>query len=339
MSTEYEKDFWGKNKETNKQRLDKSQSGDEIVVTQKDENNRLNKRTFITGDADCFREVEVLCGPGKEQKQIRGIGSIRDAEDMEKIVNSSTDNLVYWHRKVFTKEEAEAVVLNDKTITNYDAIKKEYYPQKMIEDMKLATAAFLMTVTPKAEINYYKYKDGKWAGIDSYICTEQYKFMKLKKRKLSEDTREVTLLGNKTYDVWEIVNTLPRKVNELSPMKDINIRCKWNKYNEKELQTLLAQQPLNDIAIENRRQKYLTSNQYFVAKNVDTKEYTEYWVDKKSNEIVFQKDRILTDALIEKYTKANKVVAEEVVHKKPGETKDKTITLGVSRNRTTGIER
>ena len=343
MSEEIIKDFWGKNEDTNNRRVDSSKPGDEIVIISKDENNKLNKRTFINVVDGNFVEVRVVNGPDFKggQKQIEPININKTIlfNEMKSLVNSSKENMVYWHRKVFTEDEAYDIG-QGKIIKNYDAIKKEYYPQKMLADMKLTTAAFLLTATPRSEINYYKYKDGNQSGIDSYICTQSFKFRKLRKRKLSEENREVTIVGNQLYEVWDIMATLPRKETELSPMKDINIRIKWNKYNIQEMNDLLHGKSLNDILIEERRRKYLTTDHRYVKNDENSNEYTEYWIDKTSKEIVLQKNRELTDEMVEKYAKNQLIISKEQLDsivKKPEQEKAKPI--GIKRNLEKGMER
>ena len=341
MSEEIIKDFWGKNEDTNNRRVDNSKPGDEIVIISKDENNKLNKRTFVNVEDGIFLEVRVVNGPDFEngQKQIEPINKTIYPDEMKFLVNSSKENMVYWHRKVFTKGEAFDIG-QGKIIKNYDAIKREYYPQKLLADMKLNTVTFLLTATPRSEINYYKYKDGKQAGIDSYICTQPFKFRKLKKRKLSEENREVTIAGNTLYEAWDIMATLPRKENELSPMKDINIRIKWNKYNTQEMTDLLDGKGLNDILIEERRRKYLTSDHRYVKNTENSDEYTEYWIDKTSKEIVLQKNRTLTNEQVEKYAKNQLVISKEQLDsmvKKPEQEKVKP--MGIKRSSEKGMER
>lgn len=304
------KDIWAKNRETNLKRLEMSEPGDEIVISRLDENRKQIKETYVNITKNYFKEVQVHCGPNEEQKQIKVVGDILHNEDMLNRMESNTGNLVYWHRRVFTKEEAEQ--LDDgRVIRNYDAIKKEYIPRKMIEDMKLSSAALLLSASPCSEINYYKYKNGNGNGIDSYICTSPYEFVKLRKRKTAENGREVYAMTDKKYTVWDIINTLPKSENQLSPLKDINIRCKWNKFNESEKESLLRGEALDDIAIEERRRKYIQSKQVYVEKDPEEKKYKEYWIDKKTQEVVLERDRVLTDEKIAKFQKAHLIVKEE----------------------------
>ena len=309
------KDIWGKAEETNQQRLAASEPGDEIVISRLDENKKQVKQTFVNITKNYFKEVQVLCGPHEEQKQIKAVGKILHDEDLLAKMKESKENLVYWHRRVFTKEEAENLD-NGFTIKNYDAIKKEYIPRKMIEDMKLASASLLLSATPCSEINYYKYRNGNINGIDSYVCVDSCEFMKLKKRKNAESTREVSVIPDKKYTVWEIVNTLPKNATQLSPLKDINIRCKWNKFNKSELESLLEGKALNDEEIEKRRLMYINSKHVFVEKNPEEKQFTEYWIDKKTNDVVLTRDRTLSDEKIAKCEKNNQIVKEDAIPKK-----------------------
>ena len=70
------KDIWGKAEETNQQRLAASEPGDEIVISRLDENKKQVKQTFVNITKNYFKEVQVLCGPHEEQKQIKAVGKI-----------------------------------------------------------------------------------------------------------------------------------------------------------------------------------------------------------------------------------------------------------------------
>lgn len=330
--------IWDKKKEICKQRIDHSVEGDEIVIVPKNEQGeQLPKKTFICIEPNSFCEANIFVGPD-DKKQLKLDVENVTGEMLHKQMTAEKTNEVFWNRGKFTTDEVTHLY-HDQVITNYDKINEEYDPKKQIADMQLEIASFLQSVTPRSEVNYYKYKDGKEAGIDTYLCKDKYQFVRLEKKK-ENGHRIVNAYPDRTFSVWEIVNTLPKNPQELSPLKDIRVRCKWSKYGTKDMAQLLEGKSLDDGLIEKRRMQYLTTNHLYVEKDKDSKTFTEYWVDKKTNEVVNQRDRTLSDEAISKYTKENKIVPKESIVAKEITPKAKKV-LGVTaaKNRGLGVER
>ena len=327
-----EETIWDKKKKICMQRIENSKEGDEIVIVPKNEQGeKLPKKTFICVDDNTFCEGKIFIGQDN-QKQLKMESEEMDSAKLYDEVTSSNTNEIYWNRGKFTEDEITHLY-SDQVIVNYDKINQEYDPQKQIADMQLEIASFLQSVTPRSEVNYYKYRDGKEAGIDSYLCTDKYQFVRLEKKK-ENGHRMVNAYPDRTFSVWEIVNTLPKNEQTLSPQKDIRVRCKWSKFGTKDMAQLMEGKALDDVLIEKRRMQYLTTNHLYVEKDKDSKTFTEYWVDKKTQEVVNQRDRVLTDEAISKYAKEEKIVAKESIQKPK-----KTLGITSAKNRSMGMER
>ena len=327
-----EETIWDKKKKLCMQRIEHSKEGDEIVIVPKnDRGEKLSTKTYICIDDDCFCEGKIFVGPDDKKQLKLGAENIDSALLYDEVTSSNT-NEIFWNRGKFTEEEITHLY-KDKVIVNYDKINQEYNPKKQIADMQLEIASFLQSVTPRSEVNYYKYKEGKEAGIDSYLCVDQYQFVRLEKKK-ENGHRMVHAYPERKFSVWEIVNTLPKNEEALSPMRDIRVRCKWGKFGTKDMVQLLEGKSLDDGLIEKRRLQYMTTNHVYVEKDKDSKTFTEYWVDKKTKEVVNQRDRILSDDTISKYIKEGKIVPKETIQKPK-----KVLGIASAKNRSMGMER
>ena len=327
MSTENTnvKDYWAKDEVTTLQRLMHSTRGDEIVVANQEERDGKSVKkykTYIVTDENTFRQAIVTPKEveGKRTLTLKLSGNTLNSTLLNQTIQKTPDKQVFWNRKKFLPNEIAALE-QGKTIKNYENIIKEYNPKKRIADMQLSVAGFLQTVSPRSEFNYYKYKDGKVNGIDSYLCTKPYEFVKLRKKIVNTETkeREVSASLDKKFTVWDIVNTLPKDERELSPNRDINVRCRWNKYEKGEMEQLEKGESLNDSLIEERRKQYLRSNHYYVEKlnqkeqENGVKAYAECWVDKETEKLLRVKDVTLSPEKVAQYNKENRIkIAEEI---------------------------
>lgn len=299
MENENTKNYFAKDESTCLDRLNYSKKGDEIIIAYPkaaQENEPAEKSmaydAYIAIDTAKFRKARIF-----QNRSIRLENTDLNSTDVLETWKSHEDRTVRWNRKKFKFNEVDHL-LEGKNL-DYEFVNKRYNPMKRIADMQLSAANFLQTITPNAEVNYYKFRDGKQVGVDSYLCTKTYEFIQLKKKITNTETKErtVEMASPKRFSVWEVVNTLPKSENTLSPENDINIRCKWNKYNWEETKSLMQGEILNDTAIEDRRQKYLQSDHYFVPDHFGSvhdvregvKPYVECWVHKENKELVFQR--------------------------------------------------
>lgn len=300
------KNMWAKDDDTCLKRLNHSVKGDEVVVRHSEEKDgkTVNRYTNYVAVGDgTFKKAQVSAKKygDKVSLSMKLEGEALTADDVLKAMPPAENRQVFWNRKKLLSKEVDSLEAG-KTMTNYGAISKEYNPKKRIADMQLSVAAFLQTVSPNAEINYYKYSDGKKSGIDTYLCTNKYEFVRLNKEIVKEEPKErlVKADNSRKYSVWDIVNTLPKQERQLSPNRDIDLKCRWNKYNQEEVARLLKGESLNDTEIEQRRKDYLRSHHYFVPKPMEngvldgTKLYTECWVDKETGELLRVRNRKFT---------------------------------------------
>lgn len=300
MENENTKNYFAKDESTCLERLNYSQKGDEVIIaypktTQGNEpaDKALGYDAYIAVDTAKFRKARIF-----KNQTIRVEDKDLTSADVLETWKNRENRTVRWNRKKFKVNEVDQL-LEGKNL-DYKFVNERYNPMKRIADMQLSAANFLQTVTPNAEINYYKFRDGKQVGVDSYLCIKPYVFLQLKKKITDTKTKErtVEMASPKKFSVWEIVNTLPKSENTLSPDRDINIRCKWNKFDWEETQSIEKGAVLSDTAIEDRRQKYLQSDHYYIPDHFGSvhdvregvKPYVECWVHKETKELLFQKN-------------------------------------------------
>lgn len=337
MENENIKNFFSKDEETCLSRLNYSQKGDEIIIAypenEKEEEqagNAMAYNAYVAIDNATFRKARIF-----QNRAIRLEPQDLNSDQVLEDWKSKENRTVRWNRKKFTLNEVDR--LKEGKNLDYGYINERYNPLKKIADMQLAAANFLQTVTPRSEVNYYKYQNGKPVGVDSYLCTKRYEFMQLKKKIINTENRErsVEAKSPELLTVWDIVNTLPKNEQALSPEKDINIRCKWNKYDRDELADLKDGKVLNDTAIEERRQKYLQSNHYFVPAfdagndvRDGTKPYVECWVHKDTEQLVFSKDvRLSLEQVTALQQKGRVKQPNEIPGLKMGEEKQQVVNV------------
>lgn len=341
---------------TNEQRLAISSKGDELVLGyfKPDAENanmpqKMHYKTYIAIDNGVFRKAKILKDAKSNGNQLR---LKVDSQNMSKEQvlaewnKLGEETVPFWNRKKFISHEVNELV-NGKTLQNYHEVCKNYNPKKRIADMQLICAAALQSITPNTEVNYYKHKNGKWAGVDSYICIGNYEFLPLERRNMNVGgTKERFVMANtkKKMTVWDIVNTLPKHENELSPTNDIKIRYKWNKYREDEVETLKRGDLVNETEIEDRRKRYLTSNHYFVpqaekSEDENKKVFLECWVDKETGEKLLYMQKVELDQnRIEKYQNADRIKRVEEI---PGleQKKEEVKTVTVPKRANNGMSR
>lgn len=320
------KNMWAKDDATCLQRLNHSVKGDEVVVRHSEEKDGKTVNRYMTyvavGDG-IFKKAQVSAKKYGENVSLamKLDGNVMSADEVLHAMPPADNRQVFWNRKKLLGKEVDSLEAG-KTMTNYGSISKEYNPKKRIADMQLSVAAFLQTVSPNAEINYYKYNNGKRSGIDTYLCTQKYEFIRLNKELVREEPKQrmVSADASRKFTVWDIVNTLPKQERQLSPNRDIDIKCRWNKYNDEEVTRLKNGEKLDDTEIEKRRQIYLHSNHYFIPKPMESslsedgnRLFTECWVDKENGKLVLTRERKFSQEKSEKLQKAGLVkTAREV---------------------------
>lgn len=292
-------------------KLERSTRGDEILIFQKNNGQKVGVLTYIALGDDQFKQA-ALSLDAKGNQSIALKGPAVSSKDIFSAINDVTENKVYWNRRKFKFSEID-LLEEGKSLNNYREITQEYSPMKLISDKKVHFERALRTMNPGTEIQYKKYRGGKEIGTDYFICTGKNEFLKAYKRYAPDEDKMYVFVNNDPLSIEDVIKNLPKNANELSPEKSIDIVQKKSKFSTREIKQMRERNKmLDDTLIEKRREDWIRTDKVYSPIKGENNVFIEHWIEPDTKKVIHSQPVFLDDARTEEIYAKKQVRPTEI---------------------------